>query len=416
MTVIASGPRASRGVQEKPQESTAISRRDPLASPLVVAVDNSAAKLNNLATTLNADGLREVLKQLPKGGTVKASETPQPQTTLAPKKESPLANEKNYQALESWNKQRLDRLYESLPAEGQSALLSLLKRTDPATGKSILMSVDSSKQTMLQNLSELQRAKSLATPELNAQRADVTTSLLRVLAYPDCMHQGPRGTCEAATALWQFATKDPAEMSRISTDLILKGESKFRGGETLTLEKDAVAKPKGDYRTDMERILQASFMEYANGALKYSDAKNGSYDINGKRVSAGLRDADQVKLLEAFYATRVTLLTGNSRDMMKVVGQKPGGGIVATMRWAVVEPKPGEVENTAVSGEGFHAISVLGIKDGRVYFRNPVGPLKRNPGDLETNPPRRYEDPGRSVESMDVKEFEKRVHSIRYKE
>ncbi len=144
-----------------------------------------------------------------------------------------------------------------------------------------------------------------------------------ILLHPDHITQGEKGTCGAATAERALAERDPAEYVRILRELLLNGYVKLKNGETTVLNPGGLHIAEGESETRLipSRVLQPSFIDYANADFSYDDDREkqvmlykGKWPIVLK--SSGITPSDEKRLLEGLFGIRykVVRFTDNDKE------------------------------------------------------------------------------------------------------
>jgi hypothetical protein len=96
--------------------------------------------------------------------------------------------------------------------------------------------------------------------------------LMKELANPDQnINQSSKGTCTCTSMSFGLAKNRPAEYARLMTDLLTTGKTKLANGDTISPPGDAYAFD-GTSRSEGERLLQSSLMNYATGGTYMNSA------------------------------------------------------------------------------------------------------------------------------------------------
>jgi hypothetical protein len=227
--------------------------------------------------------------------------------------------------------------------------------------------------------------------------------LLESCANPGAITQGAgmHNTCTVASIEYLLARDYPAELGRLVHGLVRFGQVRLENGDWMTRVEDSVEPdrylrdgagrlrpdPNGtipDPRKAIDRIFQAALMDYANGSDRYSDKTDLS---SGSGLPyTGLYNDQQRKALEAVF----------NKSYREVRGRKA----IAALSTAIRDtPTMVDLEWR----EGSHAVVVERIADGRVYFKNPLGPWGRALAEVP-EPLRRIEDHD-GHESMRLEDF-----------
>lgn len=298
-----------------------------------------------------------------------------------------------------------------LSIEDQRKLFSIAVKTDYEGLNSLAKLIDSGAiaqqdskgQTMLTNLSD---------PKLDGEDLN---SIMTMLAEPGPIKQSNRGTCAVTSALWDFASRDPAELSRIYADLIRDGKSTLRNGEVLELEQEDLAVDDSG-RTKAERVLQSVLMEFANGASH--DYHNGT-DQSDPRVSGQGKtfkgqSTDAIRhLVSAWYNKDYEVLRRNQVNLD--AEGKPVEPLHVCLHW-----RDGPDNDQGGSGSSvhkYHMVTLVEVKrlpDGRMVavIRNPWGRSSSPNGTKLEDPPRTVMDQDNGLEYMDLDVFKERFQDV----
>lgn len=238
--------------------------------------------------------------------------------------------------------------------------------------------------------------------ELAKERPQLLAGALAEVMNPDSMLQRDHNTCSATTAEQLLARSNPAELMRLLAGLASPtGSVQLANNDTLS-RAAGTERNDGSRRSTSQRLLQAAFMEYGNGAATYDNTRDVSVDQKAAQ-HMGLSHDEMAKLMSGVFGRpyeadsvhqKSGLLLNKSGGEIfdRLQQQKPLHDTMAVMRW---------------DARG-HVITVDRIADGRVYFRNPQGnDLPQGATYTDTGPARRSE--GGIEQSMTVADFRERL-------
>ncbi|MFP4498173.1 MAG: hypothetical protein ACLFQV_08175 [Vulcanimicrobiota bacterium] len=292
---------------------------------------------------------------------------------------------KQYQALPAKEKQEFLKLARATlrPVKmgstgsfhSELALKNIFGRVSPAltsilkSGK--LQNKDSMGKTLLANLNRIFSQK--FTNEVDSRR--IKNQVLSIVANPDLISQGNKGTCTMTTLEYINAVNHPAEFVRIISGLTSPDKQvQLRNGETLIANRGSL-KPDNSSRLDVNRIYQASMMEYGNGELDYDNAG----DINVRRtmlpsgaikeetLHKGLYPPESNRSFDAVLPYKSSFAEFSPIDREKVDGQfqkLTDKGAIVPIALAWRGPKENIYE---------HKVAVEGMDDQYAYIRDPFG-------------------------------------------
>ncbi|HEY4223450.1 MAG TPA: hypothetical protein VGO62_18960, partial [Myxococcota bacterium] len=323
---------------------------------------------------------------------------------------------------------------------GREAMLALANPLNNAP--SPLLATDHNGNAMVESLHAL--ATQPLAPALESQRRALLSSTMEEIQDPArTINQDNRGTCAATTVQYQLARTAPAEYARLVAGIASPaGTVQLASGEAMTRVADA-AQPDDSTRSPSERLLQSSFMDFANGTLSYrNDAGSGttgpatettngrdaSFDEDGNRT-AGLALGETRRLLSAVTGAQYQTDTAYAADRLErdasplrrvateLYDLVPNLSGAPDLRepWTALALRqaqdPSAQTSVALSwGSSGHEVTVERIDDGRVYFRNPWGAQPEiAAGTALNDPPRRMEDPTRGIASMTIDDFRARL-------
>ncbi|HPZ09156.1 MAG TPA: hypothetical protein PL110_13685 [Candidatus Eremiobacteraeota bacterium] len=223
---------------------------------------------------------------------------------------------------------------------------------------------------------------------------------LRNLARPDSICQKSKGTCTVTTLEYIHAKNHPAEYARIMAGLTSKsGEVTLLNGDKLVRDEGLI---EDDFsgRSAVDRIYQASMMEYGNGERDYINKEDASFRVeikpDGTRSivetdkHGGLPSSGLNKTMNAVlpYISEVQYFTTDTPENRKVFEEKvnqalsEGKPVPVTLSWG---------KNNYSFSFGSHELAVEKIDDTYVYLRNPWGDDDDmdSPGNAIANDPAR---------------------------
>ena len=151
-------------------------------------------------------------------------------------------------------------------------------------------------------------AKQLVS-DLDKQKSGLIRSMLQDIAFPDKINQHNRASCVATVGQIYLAVKDPDKYIQIVTSLatskgnVDKSLVDFQNTKQMS-RADGVLTDDKSGRSITGRLIQASFLDYANMRLNYSN----SYDAHFKESPPFKISTDTMKLkLEPFLTNRCNL-------------------------------------------------------------------------------------------------------------
>ncbi len=197
-----------------------------------------------------------------------------------------------------------------------------------------------------------------------AMRRGLATELLTHLSEPHRLfHQlNQYGTCAATAPAYCFLRDRPLEFVSLVCDLCQEGAARMPNGEVARLPFQLAGSVAPAGNTLVESVVQCSFMSFATG---------GRYDPHtdqvreGRQLRRGLRGDEIARLLSALY-----------RQKYGVWQSPPGGTHPEQLRRPLEALRPGSLPVLAAMvwpGEGRHAVSLTGVRQDQVYYRNPWG-------------------------------------------
>lgn len=208
-------------------------------------------------------------------------------------------------------------------------------------------------------------ARLVEDPRLeHGMRRRLATELLTHLSEPHRLfHQlNHKGTCAATAPAYCFLRDNPLEFVNLVCDLCQEGRARMPDGQAVSLpfRMQGSVPPTGN--TLVETVVQCAFMSFAT---------EGRYDPHtdqvreGASLHRGLRSNEMARLMSALY-----------RQPYRVWQSPPGGTHPEQLRRPLTALRPGAAPvlgGMIWPGEGRHAVSLTGVRQDQVYFRNPWG-------------------------------------------
>lgn len=179
-----------------------------------------------------------------------------------------------------------------------------------------LLQQDKDGKNGLASLYDIVTAQSVRGPDLAANWSEFKREALHAVAHPYAAAQGNKGTCAATEPIRVFTDRQPAEALRIIRDLALEGRVKFRDGNWAELKTEALS-DDGSRRNIVERMLQSTMMEYANGSETYHNKSDISEGPSNSH--SGLHHNQICRLLTALYGQKYNSITGPGEELLKIV-------------------------------------------------------------------------------------------------
>ena len=232
------------------------------------------------------------------------------------------------------------------------------------------------------------------------------------------VNQGAAGTCAPTTVQTLLITVNPSEYARLMTGwLSVSGTATLANGDTVSLPPGVLRLPlyvtpqssSGGVmfplfiRTYSELAFQAAGLSYAQGAAfpAVTGTPANVVKVMKSVIAGGLTLAQGQRLLAGLFGVTFTVRSGAGaavRDRLAQdlpLMQQP---IMIYMSWG------------APPNQGGHAVLAMRIDGGRLFFKNPqyagsAPPSYAIKGGNNVNPPRRYEDPQQSLESMTMSDL-----------
>ncbi len=354
---------------------------------------------------------------------------------------SRLVRHRNFSALSTRDQQRTLNVFQNTTPAGRRALQSVMGRQ--VNGQPALTSRGYGRTgTLISQLDRLSRGS--IDGRLTQQngtaipRSAVTEQLLQEVANPDAqINQHNRGTCTVTSMSHSLAQRNPAEYARLVTDLATTGRSRLANGDQINVPAQGGAwQQDNSNRTHGERLLQSALMDYARPGSNYQNWNAGadgtrntaddgfpdptnpalrSIDGYADRNGSGLIPSEQVRVLEGLHGRDYESYTGsfNFRDDQRDMTDRVQSELRST-------GAPVHVD-VAWGNGGSHALEVLRVQNGRVFFRNPwgggnVGATGSTNGTAANNtgagPTRQVANGANGVESMTMQDFRRHIQRV----
>jgi hypothetical protein len=306
--------------------------------------------------------------------------------------------------------EELRKLLEIPSSPARTALIERLQSDATSSSTPLLLQLDSKGQTLLHRLYELSTQPMLpAFEQAGISRNEVVESVLNEVLHPGEINQSSKGTCAATSMQYMLVARQPAEFVRLMVGLVSPaGKVALANGETLKRVSDSI-RPDTSLRSVSERLFQSAMMDFSNPG-KYSNDK----DLNivnllvAKLRHAGTKRSD--KGLSALFNQPYRSFRGWYGDgsksfdesLLEVMRRAAPNEIYCSMNWESPQSKQND--------DRAHAVTLVAIRDGRVFFRNPWG----SDGQYvrEQGPKREIEDEKTGLESMEIKDFLKDIHKV----
>lgn len=253
-----------------------------------------------------------------------------------------------------------------------------------------------------------------------ATPAELVSDVITELLDPNGqVNQGAAGTCSPTSLQTMLLTLNPSEYTRLQVGLLSSS------GSTTLANGTAVAIPPGIYqvaryagsqsnpffvRTNAELAFQATLLKYAQGSRfpAYSpsapaNAANGINTVFQQTIAGGLQSDETDRGLEGiFNATFTTNYIPNTTQTANQAAQPTlRTGFFTTLDGAQ-QPIPLAMFWSQPYNFG-HVVLAVRRENGRIFFKNPQY-AGSNPsgtaGSTAANPPRRYDDPSATLESI----------------
>ncbi len=333
---------------------------------------------------------------------------------------SKLASDPKFGALNPVEQGKTLNVFEKTTPAGRTALQDLLQREVNGVSALKTHGIGKNAPTLLDNLDRLASSPTTDARLVDSAGNPVTPAqyseqLLQEVSAPDnFIDQSNRGTCTCTSISHKLAAKNPAEYARIATDLALTGQSKLANGAAISVPGPTAWQGDNSTRSHSERLIQSSLMNYARPGKTYiNNQGTGGTSVDGwaDRPGGGLTSNEEERVMEGLYNKSVDVYDGewNFRDDKKDIVNKIRGELGRGVSHVNVDLD---------WGSGGHAVEVVKVENGRVFFRNPhgtngVGATGTNQGTAANNtnsgPLRRTEDSAKAIQSMTLADFEKAV-------
>ena len=223
-------------------------------------------------------------------------------------------------------------------------------------------------ENLLQSLSNLSNQDVAAGIDKQALVADT----VQELHNPAAIAQRSRNTCGPTSATVHLANSNPAEYTRLVGGLASpEGTVNMANGDTLTREPGAIGNGDGTNRTQSNRLLASSLMEYANPLFDYNNANDAQQAFGRDITTAGISAPEMDKILqglngESFNVDLAVTPWGKEALVQRVQEQTNNGEMVPIMmKWQ----------------NGNHYVNVTNVDDQFAYITNPWGTEERIPID-----------------------------------
>lgn len=232
--------------------------------------------------------------------------------------------------------------------------------------------------TMLDSLAKLSNQE--LGEGLNRQQ--VLQELVERINKPEKISQRNRGTCTVTSLEYVLASKHPAEFARIISGLMSEeGSVELADGSDLDRDGGCLHED-GSNRASIDRVFQASLMEYSNGMLtNYDNADDqnerlGIFDKGSGLAAGDLDDGMDAVLGRDYQVERYDdkSRAGTIKRLQRAVND--GHQVLIAMRWST-DPE---------GKHGYHQLALTGVTSGSVQLWNPWGDGEQGQAD---GPPRR---------------------------
>ena len=335
---------------------------------------------------------------------------------------SKLVSDPKFGALNPVEQGKTLNVFEKTTPAGRTALQDLLQREVNGVSALKTHGIGKNAPTLLDNLDRLASAPTTDARLVDSAGQPVTPAqyseqLLQEVSAPDnFVDQSNRGTCTCTSISHKLAANNPAEYARIATDLALTGQSKLANGAAINVPGPTAWAGDSSTRSHSERLIQSSLMDYARPGKTYVNnqgAGGSSVDGWADRPGGGLTSGEEERVMEGLHNKSFEVYDGefNFRDDKKDIMNKIRGELGRGVSHVNVDLD---------WGSGGHAVEVVKVENGRVFFRNPhgtngVGATGTIQGTSANNsnggPLRRTEDGAKAIQSMTLADFEKAVRN-----
>ena len=244
---------------------------------------------------------------------------------------------------------RYEKVVHALPATDPEARLAL---------QHLILDGKLLEGSLLDNLAKLADQRL----EENIDRGELLSDVVQEVENPVCIAQEGKGTCGASTVQIMLVSENPAEYVRLVSGLASpEGKASLANGEVIA-RKPGTEMEDGALRTVSTRLLVPAFMEYGNGMATYDNEKDKSslmgFDYPGLTYGDFERLAEGV--LNRSFEVKKSGLFDDAEALLKQVAKlaSPARHVPLVIDYP---------------GQGFHAVQVTEVKDGKVNYINPQG-------------------------------------------
>ena len=312
-------------------------------------------------------------------------------------------------------------VFKNTTVAGRTALQGLLQRDVNGVSALKTHGIAKNAPTLLDTLHRLTTSPTMDARLRDGAGQPVTPAqyseqLLQEVSAPDnFVDQSNRGTCTCTSISHKLAARNPAEYARIATDLALTGQSKLANGAAINVPGPTAWAADNSTRSHSERLIQSSLMDYARPGKTYVNNQGGggtSLDGWADRRDGGLTSDEESRVMGGLFNKPFESfdgygIFGSKTDIMNKIRGELGRGVShvnVDLEW----------------GSGGHAVEVTGIRNGRVFFRNPhgtagvgvTGTIQGTAGNnSNAGPLRRTEDGAAAIQSMSLDDFKKAVQN-----
>lgn len=301
--------------------------------------------------------------------------------------------------------EELSRLLEALPSVSRTALTDALNESAQAGSKPVILEIDSTGMTLMNRLYELAtEPMHEAFTRADISRDDVVRSVLDEVLRPGGINQSSKRTCAATSMQYMLVVRQPAEFVRLIKGLTsAEGKVDLANGETLSRVADSV-QPDTSRRSVSERLFQSAMMEFANPG-KHSNEKDLSItNLGFAKISLrGMGAPNQA--LNALFNDKHVSFRGWFGDGSKTFNQTLQEAIERTLPQAIYCTMNWKTSQSEHAERREHAVVITGIRDGRIFFRNPFGASVALGLEQGLGPERKIEDAVTGLESMKLSDF-----------
>ncbi len=196
------------------------------------------------------------------------------------------------------------------------------------------------------------------TNGLENRKSELITALSSEMANPESISIGKNFTCSVGLGVeFRLCKTAPELYAKLWSGLAIEGRGQWASGESLVLNKDAIAADAAGNRSLTMRVFQASAMSFATGG-NYDALTDTCYTMDGPH--RGLYRPEYQSVLNAAFNQATgridtPLFIGDAaasdpRELMRLM-QSAGGNIVCEVQLAGRPPE-----------ESRHVITFLGIE------------------------------------------------------